>query len=51
MMIVSEKSYQNKSEYIQFILKKNYNFIKKSLFLVKNIIYIQAVILVVNIVM
>ena len=45
MMIVSEKSYQNKSEYIQFLLKKNYNFIKKGLFLVKNINYVPMIML------
>ena len=35
MMIASEKSHQNISDYIQFSLKKNFNLVKKELFLVK----------------
>ena len=35
LMIVSEKSYQNPSDYIHFLLKKLYTFKNNRLFLVK----------------
>ena len=44
-MIVSEKSYKNPSEYIQFLSKKIYKFNKnKGLFLVKRLTFAHAVI-------
>ena len=36
-MIVSEKPHKNLSDYIQFLFKKDFNLLKKGLFLVKKI--------------